>query len=362
MYKCKYCLYETTVNSNYHKHIKTRRHKENKIKYEINRADENNTIYKINLCPIICTECGVQFKYPKNLFAHQKKCLSTKFVRLKNELNHKNTELTTLEQEKDKYFLQQKRFKEDLEHEKQRHQMNEKNKDAIIYQIERKFLQEIEMLKQLNEKLKVENENIIKDHEHVIVKEQLKSANDKIDILSTENNFSKDAFKKANKLADKSLSNMQYVIQNYDSAPNFLYPSTSFTRNEYVMFLRYGAVEGPVAIFKQLYANDIPAKQRSLWCFDTSRNKFALRDGDSWVLDIGGRKIMEKCIGKIIRDLESFVINDLKDKLNRGGHVHTSEIREHYRRQTTLVKMSDKGTQDKIMRKAGGLFTLERNI
>jgi len=85
IYKCKLCDYSTAINSNYHKHLSTRKHKritmDNK-NYSKTTLTEDIPVFTNFIC-----DCGKKYRYASGLSKHKKTC---KLINLENNENVEN--------------------------------------------------------------------------------------------------------------------------------------------------------------------------------------------------------------------------------------------------------------------------------
>jgi hypothetical protein len=77
----------------------------------------------------------------------------------------------------------------------------------------------------------------------------------------------------------------QYIINTYQNAPNIEVPNTIENMDKYIT---KNIDIGIANLVNDIYCKDKKPEERSIWCVDTSRNKFLLRMDNLWKVDLNG--------------------------------------------------------------------------
>ena len=122
--------------------------------------------------------------------------------------------------------------------------------------------------------------------------------------------------KKDRNVTKNSHNITQYITNKYPNAPN-LNPIDKLDNYEkYVYSCEDNKADHNKAIASLInnhYCKDIPPEERSIWCVDSSRDKFILRENDTWNTDIHGNEFCKKVInplGKMYTEYTDKLLND----------------------------------------------------
>jgi hypothetical protein len=259
-YICKACNYNTSNNSNYNKHIKTKKHIKSIKLQNGDMGRIHGDMGRIH---------GEKWReLSKNAIKKEFICEFCKKTMMDN--SHKARHLKTCKEKK-----------------KQR---NEQTKDEIINNLQKekeKIMKEKEIL--LKEKEKIINEEKI-EKEKVIQESKAKDKviEDCIEIIKNSKNVNI-----IGNVINNTCLNMNYVIKNYGNAPNYEdIMAKELTLEELEYIDEYGPAVGREKLIIKRCIDDIDKEERSLHCVDYPRDKFALKTKDEWVEDLGGEKML----------------------------------------------------------------------
>ena len=159
----------------------------------------------------------------------------------------------------------------------------QKNSDIDIMK------REIENLRRKNKKIKKQKK---KREERI---EELTEENK--EILDDYNSFLKETTNKAlNKVGNtyNTTNSMNFIIQNFPNAYNFEdMLAQQVDPGKQMEYFKMGSIKGGAAYLHKLCIENIKPENRPLWCTDSSRNNYMLKTEDSWVRDLGGKRIQE---------------------------------------------------------------------
>ena len=201
-----------------------------------------------------------------------------------------------------------KKCVEKLNYEKEKKEMNEK--DKLIQEYKNKLANREKELEYKNEQL------------HLYKKQQYE---DKSRIKHYQNDvkFYKNAILQAGLLVKDSISTMKFITTNYNNTPELLPPDLKLLKgfdnddkektDDFVVNLVYSykkkyAHEIIGNMIYNYYEKDDPSKQ-SLWSTDCSRNNYAIRHKNkktknmSWITDKKGHKMTKITIDPFIDDI-----------------------------------------------------------
>lgn len=354
LYKCDICAYETPINSNYNKHLKTDKHILKSI-----QEDENTK-------SILDVASDVALKATS----------ATSHVALKLHIrgNDKLTYFTNNDKQKKEYKCQHCESKFSHHSSFYRHRRICPNNNIII---KHKSVEELE--KNLTEmQKKLENEKKLRELESQMKEILIKQVEDLKDDKQFTKKVTENTTKIADKIADRSMSALNYVIKNMNDAPIL----KALPNEDIKKMLDYGdktdtyMVESVVYAFQEkhatkllgdaiikYYKTDNP-KQQSLWNTDVSRLTYLVRltvhDEDDWIVDKQGirtnRIIIEPFLN-YIRDKILFVVKNFHkiEKLKALNEI------DFLRNATCFINEIDNGTiKDDIIKYIAPYLALER--
>lgn len=231
-YECNLCDYITSKKNDFKIHLDTKKHKNREILQNPNNLEQKEHRFDC--------ECGKSYKHKPTLYAHKRKCkLETHdnlIVYDENNLNYKDMFLQILQKTDTLHNLiieQSKIIQE---------------KDKIIQEKDRKMDEIIP---------KIGNNNTNSNNN-----------------INSNNNFNISLF--LNENCKDALTMDEFVKKIQISLTDLL-----FTKQK-------GLANGISNIFiKNL--NDLPEKERPIWCSDKKRNKIFIKD-EEWAEDVGNIK------------------------------------------------------------------------
>jgi hypothetical protein len=311
--------------SDYKKHLSTKRHHNNQKTLNTNSKTlntnsnilitnstnfitdkhHNNEIYKYT-----CDFCSCKFKRIDNYNKHLSKCCK----RLLSIIEDKDKKL----QEKEK-LLQEK------------NKQYEKKKEDVNSLLEEKDKQIISLVGELNESFKQNQELSLKIKDNEI--EYLKNFN-KISIHNTNN---------------KITNITQYIINNYQNAPNIKLPNEIENLDKYITKNTDGAI---ASIVNDIYCKGKKPEERSIWCVDTSRNKFLLRMDNLWKIDLNGVQFCKD----ILYTIGNQYINYLNTQKNNNLYNLDEYPSHSFQCMELILKLKD---MKKVSNEIKGLLVFE---
>ena len=122
--------------------------------------------------------------------------------------------------------------------------------------------------------------------------------------------------KKDRNVTKNSHNITQYITNKYPNAPNINPINKLDNYEKYVYSCEDNKAEHNKAIASLInnhYCKDIPPEKRSIWCVDSSRDKFILRENDTWNTDIHGNEFCKKVInplGKLYTEYTNQLIKE----------------------------------------------------
>jgi len=284
---CEHCYYKTTKRGNYNVHLKSQRHQRN-VKININTPEnlintpENLINTPANSNKITkkykCKYCEINYSRLDHYNRHLIKC-SKLFLNKTEELQNKlDTSQEEIKQYQKKYQQSQEENKQLLEENKQLQEETQQYQlESELYEEENRKIQE--------QHIKLQQKTLDLTTENSKLKEQIHKLEH--DVKDTEIKY----LKKDRNVTKNSHNITQYITNKYPNAPN-LNPIDKLDNYEkYVYSCEDNKADHNKAIASLInnhYCKDIPPKERSIWCVDSSRDKFILRENDTWNTDIHG--------------------------------------------------------------------------
>lgn len=253
-YYCEFCKYKTTISKNWNIHLRSIKH----ITMSNNIEDGQNIKY-------CCESCNYKTNNAKNWYSHKK---SIKHITLSNndETNNNinNETNNNINDDKNNLLIEKLKSAETIV-------------DMLKKQIEDKNMQ-IKKLETDNKKLKEQNNYFIKELQ--LEKRELK------DKLLLEQDYSKQVINNAGTIVNKSISTLQYITQNYNTAPRLMaledYSNISENDNKLIDNLIYYQNKGTLHeyignyIVENYKKND--PKTQAIWNTDTDRLNYVIRE------------------------------------------------------------------------------------
>ena len=298
-YKCLDCNYSTGVCSNYHKHLRTKKHirnEKNSYSSFVNDKSERGSpkspkLENKKVSSHTCKYCN-KTMYARNKNRHLGRC--KKYAKYK--IQQENTKLV-----------------EELT----------KNNSNIIKE-----------LKERTEKQALK----IKELEH--------EKHEYFDVIKT-------LAKNKNNITIENKGNMFYVMQNFTDAHNYeelMNPPLTNKERKYIT--DNDALSGCFNLITSRCINGISLEKRPLHCVDSSRNKYLLRMNNDWNVDNGGEKILRGAYPKI---KEIYEINKAIDYDNHA------EIDNQIKNMGQIINLEKNGKK-RIIKELNRLTLIKNNI
>ena len=242
-FTCELCNYQTDDSSNYKRHIRSKRHCKNLQAQPANQQD---------------LPAKMQAQPAKNDYGLKKPN--------KYKCSHCNMMYTR------KYNLNQ--------------------------HIEKCIHKKVKDEQNLNKKLQQEILDLREEKQRLIIQYQ-----EEIAELREENKYiNRTVLKIAEKQAiapKKQINNTQYIITNFPDAPNLKFPEIEWSDDIINKYVKMGTVQGISKIITDCWVHNVKPEDRSIWNVDYARNKYLIRIGDAWMVDVDGTKFQEITIDKI---------------------------------------------------------------
>jgi len=248
-YYCRYCHYTASQNSNYEKHLASKKHQKMSLQ---NGVQSLQKVPKMETLGFFCKFCDKKYKTKGGMYKHMKKC------KLRDMVSSKSV-------------------KECKKSSKSVNDMDE---------IDNPYLQ-IETLKNENLKLKVEikDEKIKSLEKQIEYEKQIaKTCIEVAKTNATTNNY--------NNCGNQNISIKLFLNENCKDALNL----TDFVNNIKVTLedLAYtknnGFVDGVTNIIKK-QLEDLKPTERPIHCTDSKRLKFYVKENDKWEKDENNEKL-----------------------------------------------------------------------
>ena len=263
---CEYCNYSTDHAQYMDKHLKTKKHLENKSK--IKRLNyENNKISKQNKSLANETE-----KYQLQIMNFE-----SKLQECKTELSQCKNTIKNYEDEKIKYKSKKKKLKELIQKIKED---NDKNIQALI---------------------------INKDREIELLLGQIQLLRENNTTLKEQSSVNNDCFKSSNKIVGKALDVITHITCTYKDAPalqplndySLIFPNIQNAMKDVAYHGNKNMLDKYVGgIIMKEYIKEDPSTQSS-WTTDYSRSTFTIKQV-TWITDKGGIHMKDKIIKPIL--------------------------------------------------------------
>ena len=334
-YSCHLCKFKTTKLYDFKRHLKTKKHMSKKDNNNnINNITQKNEYFTLEneyftqkneyKNPLQCSYCNKTFSRKQYVTRHHPVCKEKK----------KYDEMLRIENEEIKRAEKKKR---NLRKAKKKSRKRKRLKDKYK-ELEKRYI-ELESRKTeiLNEKKKL----------------QLKKKELQIEKKEVEQEFIE--FMKNTSLTAKTINNntynMYYIINNFTDAHDYKElmnkPMNQIEKDE---IYRLGPNQGCIKYIKNRCIDNISVEKRPIHCVDSSRNKYLLRENDSWIIDNGGKILKEAY--KNIKDVYVVKFSDTN---------YIQKIDELNDKMKQLLVIETKG-KVKVLGMLNNLVALKNNI
>lgn len=185
-------------------------------------------------------------------------------------------------------------------------------------------------------------------------------------------NFMKEvAMSKSGTIVYNNSVNMFHILHNYKNVKNYddiMGAPLSDKEEEYL--IKMGAAYTPGELIEMRCITNLRADQRSIHCVDVSRDKYLVRNNDTWNVDNKGKMIMEATfpiVNKLFLDNAQEDMNELAKNNDIDGitkaiynqdiatkivnHKKDKEILDKYKNKLTSKNIQKKNIQKKTIQK-----------
>ena len=316
IYTCEICNYNSTHKSAFKRHCETIKHQKNvKIKNSSTVNSNSSTVNSngstaISTKKYQCKYCEIIYSRSDSYNRHLVTCsklFSDKMYELQCKLDKSKEKNQQSEEETKQYQEENKQLQEEIK------QLQEKTQQ---YQLETELYEE--------ENRKIQKQHLKLIQQNMNLTTEISMLKDRIHKLEHEVKDTEIKYLKKDRNITKNSHNItQYITNKYPNAPNINPIDKLDNYEKYVYSCEDNKAEHNKAIASLInnhYCKDIPPEKRSIWCVDSSRDKFILRENDSWNTDIHGNEFCKKVINPLGK-----LYTDYTDKLIKGGVKGISE-------------------------------------
>lgn len=108
------------------------------------------------------------------------------------------------------------------------------------------------------------------------------------------------------KIQEKTIDMLTYLQQHHNNTPNLEFPELKLSDDE---VKQYMWLTNPLFhVVKKVLLDGKNKNEISMWCLDASREKFAIRDKDTWDIDYGCKKLINFAFNNIHNEFQRYVI------------------------------------------------------
>ena len=256
-YKCSICNYETHIHCNYEKHLLTKKHKQNEVnisrtnKYESRNSKYENSTEKYDSYKLKCHICD-------KLISKSNKAKHIKICDKKYKLEQKEKEI-----EIDKMKLQREKLE----------------------------------LEEMNKKLQQEKDDL----QHKLNNIALNIWNNKTKSEPTVN------------IQNINVLTINYIRKKFNHALNFndlMAPKLTYNEKKSI---ELSPINGCYELIRSRCVDDLELEKMPIHCVDISRDKYALRKMDEWIIVIGGDQIISEVDKHVSSIFKEYDLNKKED-------------------------------------------------
>ena len=335
MKHCEFCNYSTQFSHCWDKHIKTKKHQDNKKKLKKFDSD----IKKIDS--------------DKNNILRQNEFLTAEVERYKIMTEQENKYLSELLKTRN-LELEDYKFKF----------LESKSEIKFLESQQEKDLQIINDLKEKVEKVLQENKDL-KEKIDILKDRELQLLHKHIETLNQQNNVNSDCIKSSNKFINKSLDVISHITSTFKDAPalqplndySLIFPNIRNTMKDIAYHKNKNIIDKYVGgIIMREYIKEDPSIQSS-WTTDYSRSTFTIKQA-TWITDRGGIHMKDK----IIKPMLCYIRRMGHEYIEQEGNTDDLEkMRELIDIREVMAKIDRDELADPINRYIAPYFCPDQN-
>jgi hypothetical protein len=156
------------------------------------------------------------------------------------------------------------------------------------------------------------------------------------------------------KLIENQKSTLEFIKSCFGSAPLLCNSTFNVPGLAISEAVKMGAIEGGAHLLNHALIKNTEPENRSIWCIDSSRNKYIYKAKSGWVLDSDGIQISDITMKEMYKHIDCYIKEKIKNMSNTN--MDESSIEEL----NTLIGFSqdiiNKKNVIKIFRKAAKRF------
>uniref|UniRef100_A0A6C0LYI9 C2H2-type domain-containing protein n=1 Tax=viral metagenome TaxID=1070528 RepID=A0A6C0LYI9_9ZZZZ len=108
------------------------------------------------------------------------------------------------------------------------------------------------------------------------------------------------------KIQEKTIDMLTYLQQHHKNTPNLEFPELKLSDDEVKQYIW---LTNPLFhVVKKVFLDGKNKDEISMWCLDASREKFAIRDKDTWDIDYGCKKLINFAFNNVHNEFQRYVI------------------------------------------------------
>lgn len=158
-----------------------------------------------------------------------------------------------------------------------------------------------------------------------------------------------------NIIQEKAIDALTYLQQNHQNTPAFEFPPRfQLTDEDIKRYINMNNTNALIDILRKMFLDGRPLQEVPLWCLDTSREKFAIKDNKDWQIEYGGNKLIKHALDPVHDQFLRYLGKISKDYLGTDKLCELIDI------QQKVINMREDKTKKQVIKEACNEFNVKK--